>query len=82
MNSQQQSHPMPLAKETQQESLGDLMTFSPSPAPLEEDIENDESTENDHDLALVESDIEAFDEEDALEGMQFNTRHFKSMWST
>ena len=72
-NSQQQSHPMPLAKETQHESE-DLMTFSPSPAPLEEDLENDESTENDHDKALVESDFE--EEEDVLEGVQFNTRHF------
>ena len=50
------------------------MTFSPSPAPLEEDLENDESTENDHDKALVESDFE--EEEDVLEGVQFNTRHF------
>ena len=49
------------------------MTFSPSPAPLEEDL-NDEFTENDHDIPLVESDIETFDkEDDALEGVQFNT---------
>ena len=78
LNLQQQSQ-LPLANATQQESEDlmtsiDLMTFTPSPP---EDLNND-ATENDfHDLALVESDDNE-SEDDAQESNYVRTHHMFS----